>query len=289
MTKGSAATTISRRQLTLAVLVACAVSAAATTVIVKRLDDEEPADGRGGSPVLVRSAVLGEEREVLVSLPENYSRDASRRYPVLYVLDGSSQSPHTAETARLLARIGAIPEMIVVGIPASAENRPRDYTPPYMRRGDAKDEPPGGADRFLAFLQSELIPYIEGTYRAGSGRMLAGHSRGGLFVVYSLLAKPGLFDARFAYSPALWRDDDRMLAELKRAMRTPLSKATFVYLSLGEAENPKMTRSFRSALETLRSLAPSELRWDADITSGADHSTNAQLSTPVALYKYYRH
>ena len=33
-------------------------------------------------------------------------------------------------------------------------------------------------------------------------RMLAGWSRGGLFVVYSELAAPSLFDARFAHSPA---------------------------------------------------------------------------------------
>ncbi len=62
----------------------------------------------------------------------------------------------------------------------------------------------GGGDKFLAFLKNEAIPLIEKTYRTAPYRMLAGHSRGGLLVAYSLLAEPDLFHARFAHSPALW-------------------------------------------------------------------------------------
>src|SRR5919109_4193991 len=84
--------------------------------------DEEPPD-----PNIVETVVAS--RNVIISLPEGYRHDATNRYPVLYVLDGSSQTPPTAESARLLARIGAIPEVIVVGIPSSDENRALDYTP----------------------------------------------------------------------------------------------------------------------------------------------------------------
>jgi predicted alpha/beta superfamily hydrolase len=276
-----------RKTLIVVVLVACFVTAVLTTIIV-RAQDEPPAGDRHVVAGIVQSKVLAEQRDVIVSLPESYRRHADRHYPVLYVLDGSSQSAHTAESARLLARIGVTPEIIVVGIPSSGENRQRDYTPPYMRAGaDTEQGPAGQADRFLRFLETELIPHVEQTYRTTSTRMLAGHSRGGLFVMYSLLERPDLFSARFAYSPALWRDDDRIIAEMEKSLTTPTARPTFLYLSLGDGENPKMTRSFRKAVNVVRASSRPGFRWRADVTGGAIHDDNAVLSTPVALHEYF--
>jgi predicted alpha/beta superfamily hydrolase len=266
-----------RTKFLLAVLVACGLTALLTAIIVKR-QFEEPDDPHVTAAV-VQSSILAERRDLIVSLPESYQRETARRYPVLYVLDGSSHATHTAASARLLARIGVMPEIIVVGIPSSRENRDRDYTPPTMH---------GGADRFLHFLEGELIPHVERTYRATSIRMLAGNSRGGLFVMYSLIARPDLFSARFAYSPALCRDDDRIIAELAKALKTRTAAPGFLYLSLGDGENEKMTRAFRKAVGVIQASAPPTLRWRADITRGANHQNNAVLSTPVALHEAYR-
>ena len=255
-----------------------AVVATLVAAVVNR-EEEEPPDAHVVEAI-VPSKILGTSRDVIVSLPDGYQRDATRRYPVLYVLDGSSQTSPTAESARLLARIGAIPEVIVVGVPSSEENRGMDYTPPYMEGGQA--------DCFLRFFEAELIPFVDQRYRTNGTRMLAGNSRGGLFVVYSLLERPDLFNARFAFSPALWRDDQRVITELARNVRTRVTRPTFLYLSLGDGENPKMSGAFAKAVATLRASAPPALRWRADITRGANHGNNAALSTPVALYTALR-
>ena len=277
-----------QKKLILAVLTACAVTAVLTTIIV-RGQYEQPAGDRHVVEGVVWSSVLAEQREVIINLPESYQRDAARRYPALYVLDGWSQATHTAESARLLARIGVMPEIIVVGIPASDENRSRDYTPPYMRAGaDEGNGPAGEANRFLQFLETELISHVEKTYRTTSTRMLAGNSRGGLFVMYSLLERPDLFSARFAFSPALWRDDDRIVVELGRSLKAAAVTPTFLYLSLGDGENEKMTRAFRKAVEVVRASGYPVIRCRVDITRGANHGDNAVLSTPVALHEYYR-
>jgi len=261
------------------------VVAAALGFVIAQRQAQPPPDPHVVEAV-VPSKILGLSRDVIVSLPDDYQREATRRYSVLYVLDGSSHTDHTAESARLLARLGVIPDVIVVGLPSSDENRSLDYTPPYMRiDADSKNSPAGQADRFLRFLESELIPFVDQRYRTTSTRMLAGSSRGGLFVVYSLLEKPDLFRARFAFSPALWRDDQRVVKELAQAR---VNGPTFLYLSLGDAENPKMTAAFRNAVATLRTSAPAALRWRVDITRGANHGNNAALSTPVALYAYYQ-
>lgn len=275
-----------RKRQVVVLVVACAVTAALTAFIAGR--EERPPDGPPVVTEVVSSRVLSEERELMVNLPEGYQREPARRYPVLYVLDGSSHTSPTAESARLLARIGVMPEVIVVGLPSSSENRARDYTPPYMRADGEAGGPAGGGDRFLRFIEAEVIPHVDRRYRTTATRMLAGNSRGGLFVVYSLVERPELFCARFAYSPALWRDDDRIIAELARSLRVRGGAPGFVYLSLGDRENAKMTRAFRKAVEVLRTSASPAVRWRADVTRGADHGNNASLSTPVALREYFK-
>jgi hypothetical protein len=175
--------------------------------------------------------------------------------------------------------------MIVVGVPSvDGEARNRDYTPPEMRLDtDAATSPMGAADRFLSFLENELIDRIERDYRTARPRMLAGWSRGGLFVVYSELVAPSLFDARFAHSPALWREEDQIVTRLHQALSAGTLPPGFLYLSLGAGENEKMTRAFRHAVSVLAHDAPPTLRWRADISVGGRHESNPRLSTPVGL------
>jgi predicted alpha/beta superfamily hydrolase len=267
----------------LMVVTTAVVSTAATIVAGLVLEDEAPV--LGALPVTMRSTALGEDREFFVHLPERYEEDTAARYPVLYVLDGTSQSAHTAESARLLARIGMIPPMIVVGVPSlNGETRNRDYTPPELRLDtDAPTSAMGEADRFLSFLQTELMGRIDQEYRTTRPRMLAGWSRGGLFVVYSAVAAPSLFDARFAHSPALWREDDRIVTRLHEALTGGTLSAGLLYLSLGDQENEKMTASFRHAVTVLERDAPATFKWRADLSAGGQHESNPHLSTPVGL------
>lgn len=272
----------SRRTVGLAILTAV-LSVAATLLVRDILSEEAPVVG--AVPGHFHSVILGEGREYDVHLPEGYGTDSTARYPVLYVLDGTSQSGHTATSAALLARIGLIPPLIVVGVPSvNGERRNRDYTPPDMRLDtDRPGGPRGEADRFLRSLQSELLPLIERTYRTTHPRMLAGWSRGGLFVVYSEVAAPALFDARFAHSPALWRESDLIVEELDRALASGKLNAGFLYLSLGDAENAKMKGSFQHLREVLQRHAGPNLRWRADLSIGGTHETNPRVSTPVGL------
>ena len=273
----------------LVVLVVTAVVSITATIFARRVfDDEAPV--AGALPFTMRSTVLGEYREFFVHLPEGYDANTTVRYAVLYVLDGTSQSGHSAESAGLLARIGLIPPMIVIGVPSTnGETRNRDYTPPGMRLDtDAPTSAMGAADRFLSFLQTELIGRIERDYRTTRPRMLAGWSRGGLFVVYSETVAPSLFDARFAHSPALWRENDLIVSRLQQALMAEAPPSGFLYLSLGDRENEKMTASFRHAFSVLERHAPTTLRWRADFSTGGTHESNPQLSTPVGLCVLFR-
>ncbi len=122
---------------------------------------------QAGEPVVVgqteriHSATLDEERTYHVSLPASYGWAKDRRYPVLYVLDGSWHFRHTASAVDYLAAHGEIPEMIVVAIDST--KRVRDFTQsdwPAAWIGG------GGAANFKRFLSTELMPAVEWAYRS---------------------------------------------------------------------------------------------------------------------------
>ncbi len=259
------------------------------TLVVREAVGDEPTLGDNARPLTMVSAGLKETRDYVVFLPEHYSSDAARQYPVLYVLDGQSQGEHTAASAALMARIGVMPEIIVVGVSSmDGDRRNRDYTPPDMPvDSDRPQGPNGSANRFLAFLEEELVPAVEREYRTQRPRMLAGWSRGGLFVMYSLLAGPAAFDARFAHSPALWRENDRIVVQLESFFNSPAAAEGFLFLSIGAQENAKMMEAFSRTTAILERRAPASLRWRSMQSHGGVHESNPRQATPVGLCEFF--
>jgi predicted alpha/beta superfamily hydrolase len=242
----------------------------------------------GSVLVKLSSKILGEERQLIIHLPKRYALDTTKNYPVMYVLDGSSEDGHTADKIETLATEGLIPEIIVVGIAnISGESRNRDMTPPYMLLDIENPESgKGQADKFLAFLEQEVISYVANQYRTSGYNMFSGKSRGGLLVWYSLIEKPELFQARFSYSPALWREENLMVSSVEQFLAQNDSINTFLFSSLGDDENDKMKIGYYAMTKMLEEKAPKEFVWFAEYTPGANHDTNSELSTSRALKKW---
>jgi predicted alpha/beta superfamily hydrolase len=117
--------------------------------------------------------------------------------------------------------------------------------------------------------------------------MLAGNSRGGLFVLYSETVDAALFDGRFAHIPALWPENEVFVSRLETALRKDSLPPGFLYLSLGAEESEKMMAGFTHAVRVLERDAPAGLVWRSDVSVGGEHRTNAVLSTPVGLCKMF--
>ena len=146
----------------------------------------------------LKSAVLGEDRIILVRTPAGYETN-KLHYPVLYMTDGDAHMGHTASTIEFLTQNGRIPDLIVVGI--TNTDRTRDLTPAKSTNKNAAGElqfpTSGGADNFLKFIETELIPEIEKEYRVQPYRILAGHSLGGLFAIHAMVSQTRSF--QFVY------------------------------------------------------------------------------------------
>ena len=232
----------------------------------------------------LESKALGEERRYLVAVPESYADKTEQRYPVVYVLDGAAQAVHTAQTAAKLSREGVMPEVIVIAIPNVSGGRERDYTPPGLRQDHERaDSPEGRADVFLAFLRDELIPTVERAYRTTGPRTIAGNSRGGLFVLYSLMAEPALFDARLVHSAPVWREDDALVKRVDAFLAGAPAMQGHLFLSVGGAETENIRGGAERLAAVLAKKAPARLRWRLHVTPEAVHADNAAKATPAGF------
>jgi hypothetical protein len=104
---------------------------------------------------------------------------------VTIVLDGEANVPATAAVTDELARHGMIPETIIVAIENAdgTRGRVRDLTPPGLSvSGSGLNE---GGDRFLDFLERELLPAVDRQLRGAEPRTFIGHSSGAILVTYA--------------------------------------------------------------------------------------------------------
>ena len=227
----------------------------------------------------LRSDSTGKDHELIVGLPPSYASEPTRRYPVLYLLDG--QWDFTLVHALLggLRYDQRAPELLVVGLSYGGEwprydtLRGDDYTPTRSHPGYARESFGGGAPRFLDLLEHTIVPRIERQYRCSDERVLAGSSLGGLFALFTLFERPELFRSVVAVSPAVgW--DERWLFARERAFReqNAVLRAR-LWLGVGELEWPHFTAACRDFFAQLVASAYDELALATSVIAGERHSS----------------
>ncbi len=148
---------------------------------------------RGGSAQSfhIASAIMKETRRILVVLPASYSQSApERRYPVTVVVDGEYLISAVATVSDELTRNGQIPESVILGIEniggadfqASNNKRVYDLTPPGLSVSGSNLNQ--GGDRFLDFIEKELLPAMDRQFRTAAPRIFVGLSSGGILATY---------------------------------------------------------------------------------------------------------
>lgn len=220
------------------------------------------------------SNILEESREIWVYIPENYSaKNEKKKYPVLYLLDGDSHYYSVSGMVRQLSVVNGntiLPEMIVVAIPNSDRNRSRDLTPTHVDIDFFSDDSityeSGGGDKFLNFLENELVPYIEKNFPVNSYRTYVGHSFGGLSVINALVKKPYLFNNYIAIDPSLWWDNMAFKNYADSILKTDNFEGKALYVAIAntmekrmeiqnvQKDTTKNTAHIRSILQFVKSL-----------------------------------
>jgi len=214
-----------------------------------------------GRSYTLQSKVLGDTRRLNVYLPPHYG-DASRKFPVLVLLDGGEQEDfhHITGLAQVTAFNGAVDELIVVGI--EGVDRRHDLTSPSSDPEDVKVAPTsGGAAAYRKFLVDEVKPWIASHYRVSGRTGLIGESLAGLFAVETALRAPQSFDDYIAASPSLWWDKEALSREAAADFAKGNFKGRRLWISVGN-EGSTMQEAIERIVAAGRSVEGFELHYD---------------------------
>jgi predicted alpha/beta superfamily hydrolase len=194
------------------------------------------------------SRFLPDDRDIEVYLPEAYTNEPARRFPVFYLHDGqnlfdgrTSYIPgHTWRahaTADRLTREGLIEPVILVGVNNTGVRRVAEYTPSRdLRLGG------GDGDLYGRLLVEELKPCIDREFRTLPGAAhtgLGGSSLGGLISLYLGFTYPEVFSKIAAISPSLWWNERAILRTVSAARVRPDLR---IWLDMGTAEGLRHLR-----------------------------------------------
>ena len=214
---------------------------------------------------------------ITVTTPPGYAANDAP-YPGLYVTDGNSLGPQTAQLG--LSLMGDVQQPLVPYLHVSVGYtggdmlralvlRNREFIPPgepfpptiegyihtlvdmgMMTDADYADfigfVRNGRADNFLAFFEEELHPEIERRFRGAPGAGLFGSSYGGLFTLYAFAAGSRLFDRYGASSPGIIVDDSQVFALYEKlAAHEGEPTATHLYMVVNDTEMTGATELYR--------------------------------------------
>jgi len=143
------------------------------------------------------------ERQVTVYLPPSYAKSPQRRYPVLYLLHG-----YTDSDDRWFGRTGKhfvnVPSAADKAFAAGAREMIIVMPNAYTRFQGSMYSSSATTGDWETFIAKELVAWMDAHYRTiakRESRGLAGHSMGGYGTVRIGMKHPGVFQSLYAMSP----------------------------------------------------------------------------------------
>jgi hypothetical protein len=208
----------------------------------------------------LHSHILDQDRTLFIALPSDYDT-STRSYPVHYVTDAPVTWNVFQSLLRLHASVDAMPEGIVVGLQSDGRE-----THLHAERG---------AEPYLAFLEQEVMPFVDSEYRTLPFRSIVGHSLGGGFALYAFLSRPDLFTLCIAGSPYPLEALTPMTGQIQ--IPDTLSPRRSVYSAIGTEEDVAESTftAFRSAF---LDAAPETVSGVFRIHDGETHLSNLAVT-----------
>lgn len=227
---------------------------------------------RGSEVRAMKSASTGRSYDLYIRKPADFDKNKDKKYPVLYLLDGQWDFKLLDSVVGGLVYDKQMPDIVVVGITYSGDDadydalRARDYTPtPGVREGS------GDGPKFLGFIKTELIPFVEDNYRGDPARrILGGHSFGGLFTLYAMFTDPSLFWGYLAGSPDFTWDNDFLVKQEADFATKHKNLPVRLFMGVGGAE--ELVTPGVSFVRTISARNYNGLHWDARVIEGEGHA-----------------
>ncbi len=225
-----------------------------------------------------------------IYLPVAYN-ESKDNYPIMILTDAYWYTGIAQSTFDLLTFYKEVPEVIVVGIdyPYSnmmqlVRNRYRDMTPTHVEGYD----PSGEADKFIAFIEKELLPFIVNNYRADStDRCFYGHSIGGLLGSHILIEKPYLFNRYIIGSPSYYWDNREIINRIQNKDSIGGQSNIVIYSFMGSKEGDWYLADWDNFNSYLIKKIKSNTKFHEQIYENESHASVTLAAFPTAVKFIY--
>ena len=243
-------------------------------------------------PGLFYSHNVDDNYQIYIALPRNYNPSDSKRYPVIYLLDGDwyFDGSHwrigkggVKGIISNYVETGEMPEAILVAIGYPSQNyRERDYLYPADPWFSLSS---GGGLKFYSFIKDELIPKVDAEYKTNItyGRTIIGHSHGAYFSLFSMIKSElndtSLFKNFLLVSPTVFYYNEYLLnQEFLLSEKTNGTLVINMRISVGEDELSILVHSYEQLKSRLLDRNYTGMNFDYQIYENKHHRSVVEPS-----------
>lgn len=230
----------------------------------------------------LQSNTTGASYNIKVGLPYNYN--PAENYKTIYVLDGKEIFGFVANRCKEISDNMGVKNVLVVSI-GYGKDRSIDYTPTKV------SSVTGGAPQFLNFIETQLIPRIESDFHADTsreGRMILGHSYGGLFGAYAFCVNNKVFGNYLLLSPSLWFDKQVMFKMESESRAINKGRKQLVFMGIGDnEEGDRMLTPFEAFYQILRNNY-TNMKLEKNLERNQNHMGSRSPNITRGLEYYFR-
>ena len=219
---------------------------------------------------------LGTTRTLKIYVPESYENDETHLYPLSIILDGDYLFDVYTGNSKLFAQKDKAPEQIIVGI-LQNQNKERYTDCSYDTLNGLLTE---DSNKFYRFIRSELLDYLEETYRLAPFRTLAGSTLTANFINYFVIENEMVFDAFININPSYNTDMPAFLEQKLSGLR---GQKLYYYLSSGNYNREKKHKRIEQVVYLLRSLENPDIVYKYDNLKNTTITASIGQAIPVAL------
>ncbi len=227
----------------------------------------------------INSKKLFEKREIIISVPESYSKNSKKTYPLLVLLDGDYLFDAFNGAVKYGNYWDDLPEMIIVGISQNANEERYDDCTIDQENG----LPTKKGAQFFEFIGGEILPYIESKYNIAPLKIIAGHDVTAGFINYFLYKDSPLFNGYIALAPEMPAKMEVYIPQRLAAF----NKNIFYYHSSAGGDTKDMKEASLLLDTNIKAINNPKLNYKFDELSNASHYSVVLYSIPNALYQFF--
>lgn len=258
------------------ILLVMAVSTMSSLLFLKEaLATGETKEDNNSNIQEVQHVTINEQLSLDIYVPNN-ARSVGKQYPTMYVMDGQFYLYNAiAYQKSLRHNVNVSPEFIVVGI-----NINESLATPAIRRELLGSD----ADKMIALLENQVIPYVEQHFPSNQTRMYFGWQFAAGFGLELFSKRPNLIEGYFLASSPMF--SDKRIPRMSETLQKQKKFNNYFYLSLGETETHS-TSKHQTLIKLLKQNEKIGIKSHYNLSANYNHLTTPLDSFTNGLAWYY--